>query len=215
MSRFPQRKSKLIEQCGQEFRTEAVHILHSWKLRDCNRAWCHVHQRYCRMYPSPDQIGDGIWLECSGTPCVAWSLMGTRSGWLHEAAVTVLIWSRLMQCLQPHLILYECTPGFRFKDWEKLLGPAYRGHTALLCTSDLGLPSKRLRRYSLFSLRATTDVHESWCRDSLSLFSSRVDVGLSFYMKAIDQEVRCHHEKLAVMRSLAVPRTLHGRQLLS
>ena len=183
---------------------QAQRLLKRWTPTYKHKAYCARHRKMCCPYPKPSELCDGIWIEASGSPCVAWTSFGSKEGWLHPTALVVLVWARLMRCLGPGLIIHECSPGFPMKDLEYLLGADFKGQTAVVCPCDLGLPSPRARRYSLFVNARKLEQHEDWSRDELApLFFRSVDIGCGAYRRASPQEVAEHGLWLARTRGLA------------
>ena len=153
---------------GKEFLQKAVVLLKEWRPTFRTTARCSTHQKLCKPFPAPSELAECIWVECAGTPCIAWSKAGSKAGWLHESAIPVLIWARLMSALRPTCILHECTIRFPIEDLMFVLGTSFDFNSIFICPRDLGMPSIRQRRYTLIWDKTSAMMQENLSRRSLA-----------------------------------------------
>ena len=138
------------EEAQFEYMRELMHpLLEEGGL--CSEAPCRVHKHACRLFP---HVGEsGLVLNVTGTPCVDWSKRGKKQQAMGQTAMCFAIFmSEFIKSGQP-LLCHECTPDF--PDWA-LLRPlhffgkkAWRMEVFRLCPTMLGIPSKRMRRFSV------------------------------------------------------------------
>ena len=93
-------------------------------------------------------------IHVSGTPCIDWSKRGKRGQAFGQTAIPYSIWMSQIINDDIHLGIHECTPDF--PDWmlqdllETYSSRAWRLVVIRICPSDLGLPFRRKRRYTVF-----------------------------------------------------------------
>eukprot|EP00662_Eupelagonemidae_sp_cell21_P023788 gene23788-23294_t len=95
------------------------------------------------------EFGGGA-VEIAGSPCQAFSAMGSRAGFEGEAAAVVTTWLAGVRAWQPHLVIHENVEDFPV---EKHLLPHlrewYEVRTFIVEASDHGVPHHRKRRYTI------------------------------------------------------------------
>ena len=83
-------------------------------------------------------------------------------------------------------------------------GRSFKASSALVCSSDFGVPSHRPRRYTLFTNVETVDFQEDWSRDALSSLFRRNCLSSAVYRLASPDDVARHSSLVADSRKLAV-----------
>lgn len=149
---------------GTELRHRLVLALKDVEFRP--DSWCIVHRQPCPLDPKLDpQFSKFLHVEAAGNTCVPWSSSGNHGGWLHECTLPLLVWACHMRYISPDGILNECTGPFEaecldadiFQDMSSDIprspfGPAggkgYSFSSIVFDATDLGIPSRRERRYS-------------------------------------------------------------------
>ena len=79
--------------------------------------WCVKHQAYCEAKSAE--------LNISGSPCVAWSTMGTRAGANGVTLLCFMTWVYQRLLLEESAILHENTPEFNSELLVRMLGHKY------------------------------------------------------------------------------------------
>ena len=120
-----------------------------------SEAYCYRHGRLCPMWPVPATAKAASQrLHITGTPCVDWSTMGKRAGVMGSTSLAFHTWLREMQTRLPGLLIHECTPKFQphlLKDAmnSNTEGYEYECESVLLSPSMFGVPTSRLRRFTV------------------------------------------------------------------
>ena len=195
---------------GMELLKEASALLH--KTTFASFAYCLKHKQMCCLNPRLDpELQDRLWVEVAGTVCKPWSTMGTMGDWLHPTSLVFLVWAFSMRFYEPDMILQECTRRF---DYDKLYGIlAKRGHTTrlpirspftrylpdgkriptwkmkteIIDPLDLGIPSRRPRRYTYFWIEEVVDF--PWPLSIKELFSRSLQGTSALYKVATSEQV--------------------------
>ena len=124
------------------------------KFQDTN--FCKKHQSQCPLLPPKGSGGlmpRSLHLEVCGVCCVAWSTMnrGHHCRWFHESALPCLVQTFFLRHMRPALIVIECVRNF---DADAMLSVLEENHLyssfqVVFSPTDLGVPTARLRRYSV------------------------------------------------------------------
>ena len=148
------RRSALIKRIGSEWFAAACDILGAESFSEDTKAYCYKCRRMCLCFPSAHDVGNRVLVEVSGTTCVAWSSMSRSAlGWLHDSSIPFLCWARMVQFMEPHLIVHECVPRFDFESMSVALGGKYDVSSSVFSPCDIGFPSRRPRRYTVCVLK--------------------------------------------------------------
>ena len=127
--------------------------------------------------------------EVAGTVCVAWSSMGSGSGWLAASCIPFFIWLSLVVHKRPHFIIHECTPRFEIEIFQKALGTWYDIQTICLSPTDLGIPASRDRRYTVMLLKtALAPVMKLDSAEFKDMFYRRVAIPGSVFMDSLQED---------------------------
>lgn len=201
---MPSQKNVIVERLGDEFLNHAHQILRKWKPGRDVRAFCYKHMKQCRVFPSAGDVDSGIWMDASGSTCVAWSAAGDGFGWVHESALPCIAWAHMLRHAAPDLVLHECVPNFPCRDLARFFGKGFGCSTATVSPSDFGCPTGRPRRYSLLANKSTMLTMKSFSRSSLSACAFRTLVASSrMYVRASQLQTSQHVEALAARRGLS------------
>ena len=102
----------------------------------------------------------GKWCQASscnvhvaGTPCPAWSAMGTRKYASGPTALPFLVWVFMRRMLQECFILHENVVGFAHEILIELLGDLYLVQSLVINSACLGQYAERPRRYTVLMHR--------------------------------------------------------------
>ena len=153
----------LLDEIGRQWCAEAKRILQKQNFSDKTTAWCFKCKRSCPCFPSKAKLEDMLFIEISGTTCTAWSSMNQSAlGWLDVSSIACLTWCRMVQCLEPHIVIHECVPRFDSTMLSKHIGSKYAVESCIFTPVQLGFPSNRNRRYTVCMLvgRRHDDFHE-------------------------------------------------------
>lgn len=139
-------------------------------------AFCAKHGIKCSLNVQaalPLDTESFIHVEAAGSTCLAWTSFGKSAGWLHESTLPCLVWCYSTRYFEPDCIIHENGPHFDEKPLAHILrgerrrgrrGPHPRNvlgiggrpvanyilHCEIFCPTDLGVPSRRQRKYSIF-----------------------------------------------------------------
>ena len=131
----------LIQGCGDGLRKTAPCILHGG------------HEGCPVAMPVSGESGSKFRLRIAGSPCVDWSRRGKRSKAFGATAIPYCIWLAQLIAAQVYIFVHECTPDF--PDWmlldllERYSSRAWRPCVIRMCPSNLGVPVRRKRRYTI------------------------------------------------------------------
>ena len=104
--------------------SEAFRRLHGVLSTTCfvKKAYCKKHKKMCHLNPKADKdliqkhgaatLGNMVWLEVAGTPCVAWSMQGAMQKWCHESALVALAWALSLKHHGVQAMIHENVPLF-------------------------------------------------------------------------------------------------------
>ena len=193
----------------QQFVQRALNILrnHCTFDRETTVAWCFVHNRVCRCFPTLEEMGGpkgrGIHLEVSGTTCVAFAAGGLGEGFFHESSLPFLVWAVMMDKIRPDLLLHENSPRFPAEQLDCVLATLHV-RTATISPMDLGHPVRRKRRYSLAFNAETMEELQVYGQESLAKFnrSLELDAGVYFSTPRAGSIALAYAQELARARRL-------------
>ena len=141
-------RKALVQESGAEFIANAISQLEGCCGSTQHR--CAKHNMDCQG--APDLFPGQVHIEISGTVCVGFSSMGSLWGWLDNASIPFVSWSWKMRTMRPAVIIHECVRGFDAETLSQALNAEdmlYVVETAVFDATDLGLPVRRPRRYSV------------------------------------------------------------------
>lgn len=134
----------LIKKWGRRFVQMAVQFLQESVEELPARVWCHRHEQACPFHVKCEQGGFDI--AVAGPPCVDWSQIGQRQGWLGDSAIPFLLWAHERRLCQERVTVMENVPGFD----DEILDIVFPGYTITvfpLSLRQLGISAKRDRIY--------------------------------------------------------------------
>ena len=169
------------------------------------------------------------WVDVSGTTCVAWSSSGSCEGWCHESCLPALVWAASLRHYGVDAAIHECTARFdhevlvrvfsegaviggRFAT-EEATGQAESSlavvpHLAvtvqplLFSPVNLGVPSSRTRRYTLFSkLKIVPGFGPN---DFEARFFRKLSRTAAVYLRASEEQIRKHVKTIAAQKALVL-----------
>ena len=92
-------------------------------------------------------------VHCAGTPCIDWSKRGKKMQSYGATCVPHAIWLAQVIASDIHILVHECTPDypdFMLMDALHFYSSRQWSICVLrMCPSDMGIPVKRRRRYSV------------------------------------------------------------------
>jgi hypothetical protein len=160
---------------GTELIEELKDVLGSVEFKSTD--WCIQCQRQCPISPRHDPaLKDLFWMEMAGTTCCPFSTMGPCGRWLSEATLPCLVWAFSTRYYEPDQVGHECVAGFDETELRDILSQhatesmpllkcpmsrpdcacaGYGMFSTVFSSSHTGVPSDRIRKYSLFNLLAT------------------------------------------------------------
>ncbi len=168
----------------------------------------------------------GLRVEIAGSTCVSWSAMGSGLEWLHDSALPCLVWIHWIAFSLPHIFVHECTTHFDESVLRDVLSAAYVVTSFHTSPVDLGIPSRRSRKYTWAVRRDLFDTargvaggggapqlwHAPRPRPTppsraeyLALFQRPLEVDASVYFVASETLLRSAAEKMASARFLPTP----------
>lgn len=140
-------RKQAIKDEGRAFLSFAQRLCSKWKFSRKDKAMCKRCGTFCRRWPS--RAGLALHVEVAGTICVGHSSMGAGWGVLDDATIVCLVWSSMVRNVKPDIVIHECVPAFEPSMLQMLLGPSFSVSSVVFAPTDLGIPSERLRRYSV------------------------------------------------------------------
>ena len=136
----------------------------------------------------------GYRVNISGTPCVHWSQMGSRSGWLGHSALPFVAWilERRHEC--EDLIIHECTALFPERQLAKYMAATHDVHSQILSPKHFGWPATRERKYSLLVRRSVLSLALPYSLEEGfgDLFFSNVEMDADVFFCAPESVVQTH-----------------------
>lgn len=135
---------------GRQWSLRALDILKKETFSSQTMAWCYKCRRRCPCFPHFQEVGQRLLIEIAGTTCVAWSSMSaSASGWLHNSSIDFFAWARMVQCIEPHMVIHECVEKFDPAILSFILGDKYTIESVCHSPLSMGFPSMRQRRYTV------------------------------------------------------------------
>lgn len=178
-------RKRALKAEGDAFLAYARRLMSRWKFSRKDKAMCKRCSRLCRRWPV---AGSRLHVEVAGTVCVGHSTMGKGWGWLDNSVLPRLAWSAMVRQIQPHLVVHECVPQFDRSVLAMLLGPEYKVSSLVYSPVDCGIPSERVRRYSVAD-HISLAAHAPYDLNLFSKLAFRrlvVDANIYFLMPAAD-----------------------------
>ena len=122
--------------------------------------WCWKCKKRCRVHGPPNFDPDATTLMAvAGTVCTPWSRIGKRDKWSSLTCISFACWAWLTVNLKPHFIVHECTPDFDEGLLRGIFEPLFLVFSYVFCSTQLGWPCKRQRRYSLLILKKLDETY--------------------------------------------------------
>ncbi|CAE7794869.1 unnamed protein product [Symbiodinium sp. CCMP2592] len=113
-------------------------------------AYCYRHKRQCLV--DPPVTHRDLHFEIAGTPCVAFSPQGGRSGWLHETSIPTSIWFAATSKSNVDLVFHECSHMFPSEGAFGMAfsaGGGFEFSVVKVMASTVGIPMQRPRKFTL------------------------------------------------------------------
>lgn len=199
------KKAAALKTHSSDFMKEVQAIL---KLAPLNRdleAYCAKHKSVCRVAP-PATLGGRrlLWWDISGVICRPFSKMGKQLGWLDTNALPTIIHLHQLVQLGVDVAIVECTPRLdicTIKD--RILTDDFLIEPVTFCTTDLGIPARRLRMYAkITNLRTVRRALDFSLTFMSSTFFSSVVADPTLFFQASDTEVAAEMNEIAAARSI-------------
>ena len=211
-------KAKCVANCNNLFLDAACKLLADVSFSRDDEAFCYRCQSMQRLHPPARD--NKIFINISGSTCVAWSAMAQSSpaelGWLHRSADPCLIWLFEQAAVMNHFIIHECVRGFDNAIFHKILGDSWHVCTVRFSAKQTGVPVDRTRAYTVacskpmlcrlpFSLELVKQV----------LFHDNV-LDCSIFLQADEWATMTHRQMLcpASLRHLALLKRYPTRSLV-
>ena len=162
------------EKAGKRFLFKAAKIMLDLSdTRFYEQAPCFKCKRDCSIKPasgSTSMIGN-----ISGILCYDWSTIGSGKGLMGFAStVLLLLWVRERLASSESWAIAECVRAFNHTVLEQLLGHEFSITVIVVCSSDLGYPCTRARKYMVFLRRRLLQWHSSIASDVLGAFKRMI-----------------------------------------
>ena len=152
------------------------------------KAHCEIHGKFCERGVAT--------LHAGGTPCVAWSTMGSRLGTSGPTALCFYTWIGMRLIDQELLCIHENTKEFNEEILERYLGEYYAVFCVPLNSTDFGAICERPRKYTMLvhkkTLRYRMPKSLVWGREWLQQFHRVLDEGVTwrvFFGICSDEEI--------------------------
>ena len=97
-------------------------------------------------------------LHVAGTPCVAWSSMGTRAYASGATVIAFFVWLSMRRQLQEPWVLHENVPAFAHELLQSVLGDMYLVYSCVVNASQVGQLAERPRRLTWLVHRTVISV---------------------------------------------------------
>ncbi|CAE7551971.1 unnamed protein product [Symbiodinium natans] len=146
-------QKNLHHRWGRQFLKLAVEALQDSGAELPATVWCHRHQRACRFHVRDEQAG--ATLAAGGPPCIDWSQIGLRLGWLGRGAIPFLLWAHERWLCRERIILMENVPGIDH-DSLSVVFPCYHITVFTVSLAQFGIPANRERVYIVMLLQGTS-----------------------------------------------------------
>lgn len=203
-------RTEFIRLESVKFMHRARQVTAKWRFSRSDKAWCVRHKKYCKRWPKEGQLH----VEIAGTTCVGLSRMGNCWMWLDDATIPCLVWAAAIRSIQPTLVVHECVPQFKVEVLAELLGPAFSISSVVFSPVDLGIPTERIRRYSIADCSKASIVHRAYDVEQFSRFAFRrlmVDGNIYFITENTDKVLQQEAER----RSMDATTVKHWRDILT
>ena len=167
-------------------------------------AYCVKHGRDCPVFPTPHERDRWpVSMACAGTTCTSWSTMGKKNKWLANSAIVFLLWAHEQLAHRPTFIIHECVAEFDISQLIMVFGALYLLRSFVFCPTDVGLPARRPRRWSLLILKSHVQPLQSFDAVGFGQLFFR-DLGLTGHdmFVAPKEAVMAHTSKLALQKYL-------------
>ncbi|CAE7038116.1 unnamed protein product [Symbiodinium sp. CCMP2592] len=139
----------IIRKWGREFVRMAVQFLQKSVTELPTKVWCYRHEQACPFCVTHEQ--GGIDIAIAGPPCVDWSQIGQRHGWLGDGAIPFLLWAHERRLCRERITIMENVVGFD-DDILDVVFPGYITTVFPVSLRQLGIPAHRDRIYIVILL---------------------------------------------------------------
>ena len=191
---------------GERFLRDCWAVLDKTSLPPGHTQYCYRCSVDC---PTRSDASCLLRIEIAGTTCVAFSMRGKQGQWMHESAIPCIIWMWQLRQRRPHIVVHECTPQFTESVFSTYLEDIYVAETNTFCPSDLGMPSRRKRKYSILRLKKAIEGEKAFggkACDFESMTFRAVQLPGAVYCQATQK----HLDRWCVERALATGQPTRG-----
>ena len=193
-----QAAASLARTFGREFLDKGWELLKGAEFKSTDHCQCCDQQ--CPVHPPSADREGRRYINLSGSTCVPWSSMGTKLGWLHSCTIVFLVWLADLVRASPDIIVDECTRNFDQAAMERLLADTYTAQSLTFSPTNMGLPTRRMRKYTIFVRKDNLKFTIDWSADSmqnmawreLSLTGKLFFRAPASYKKRALQDLSCH-----------------------
>ena len=174
--------------------------------------YCFKHAHKCSLHgdPSLPRRGSRTELWGGGNCCQAWSSIGQQTRWLGDATIPLIIWiANIKSASGPDVLVQECTKRFDVTTFRKLLGSAFKVMERTLCPTELGLPVRRERKWTISVRRERRHVRFEFCDPLFDrvFYRTLESNGAIYLTQGEEGRVRREEELHARARRLSIPAT--------
>ena len=150
----PQERLRMIERKGSQIFSLIQRDLHKLTSSRNFKQHCIKCGKYCPRFPSLSSLSGALQIDISGSTCVGFTTAGKQWQLLDDSIIPFAIWCWTVKSVKPDLIIHECVTGFPVTLLDAALNhdeapPLYQVSTCVFDTTDLGIPVKRKRRYTV------------------------------------------------------------------
>ena len=181
---FPQHNQK----AGLKFCRLLETAMQGVVFKSDRRQYCY---RCCRQCPVSfeNMSNHGIQrsMAIAGVTCLDHSSFGKRKALTGPSMVCYMVWAFQMMADQPELIIIECVVLFALRSLNAF-HQLYTVATLDFSPTDLGIPSRRPRKYMLLRHRSKTTDHEDLEVEFWRLFSRSLVCNADIYCVAEQRE---------------------------
>ena len=144
----------MIERKGSHIFSLIQRDLHKLTFSRNFKQHCIKCGKYCPRFPSLSSLSGALQIDISGSTCVGFTTAGKQWQLLDDSIIPFAIWCWTVKSVKPDLIIHECVTGFPVTLLDAALNhdeapPLYQVSSCVFDTTDLGIPVKRKRRYTV------------------------------------------------------------------
>ena len=144
---------KIIKALGAKLRKDCEEVMKCVEIDQDRVAKCYKHPgKACRVAPPRPRPGDRNWIDMviAGVTCTDYSSMGDHKGNVGRSIIVFHAFAAQTLADEPTFVLLECTKRFDTSNL-KLFTPKYTIRHLQMCPCDLGIPTRRVRKFMLMA----------------------------------------------------------------